>query len=451
MILHHSFICTLFLLILVSISHLTAAHIDKDDTPKNAAAHAAHATNNHHEDHNDDPCLLLLEEQNHPDWSEVDDDDKVEDEEISRFLLHGATNTTGRKPTARLAEACKKIRGDDVLAFLPAASTSNHVSTIVEEPLWVPLTEEEKIPYLHQNISELPFEHCALGQGRKIESKCDIDQTLWKWNENRPDATSPLANITNLLEYIAQRSPNSDSCNLAFFGDSLSSDHRMAATCQLYNLGYKQKNCALATHGPNFNSKYGNDTLKICDSGFENPFSHTCKKVFIASRDISRPSVLDFFAKFKATNNLDDFVILINWGVHCNDKNVPCMKPMIEESIIPFVKDPRFANDTFLFREHEPQHFPTSGGLYERQAYGQSCSMPLSGKYDNWRNEEALDVFKEHNMTKDIPIVPIYDALKPLWFMHASPDCTHYCYSPFRFDLTWDGMLKALKAYDGAI
>jgi hypothetical protein len=51
-----------------------------------------------------------------------------------------------------------------------------------------------------------------------------------------------------------------------------------------------------------------------------------------------------------------------------------------------------------------------------------------------------------------VPIVRIFNALKPKWDFHSdnSGDCTHYCYTPWRFHLTWDGMLKGLQSLQSA-
>lgn len=331
-----------------------------------------------------------------------------------------------------------------------------------DEPFWVPFTfEEQQSISKYNDSSSLLYEHCQIGQGRKANSKCDFDQMLWKWNEDRKGA-KPLANVTDLLDHLEERKiyPRK-SCNVMFVGDSLSADHAMALNCQALSLGYKLKSC----HIPAKNAKYGVDSQRVCERQ-DHKFQHftlerdhgSCKKLFIGTVSPTSKGYHDTLSALARSRTYSNgMVVVYNWAVHCNTRN-GCLKPVIEDTLLPYVnritmsnfwKRYRFKNWIWLYREHEPQHFSTSNGLYQNTTatWRKKCSRALV-KPDNWRNEEVRQLLKNYGVSKRVPIIPIFHALEPLWWMHAAPDCTHYCYTPKRFDVTWDGIIKALLTFE---
>lgn len=339
------------------------------------------------------------------------------------------------------------------------------VKTEIENPLWVQLSYEESIPYLNQDCKNQKFKHCCYGQCRKEINKIDVKKVLWKWNtdENREGEQSTgnrrhLANLTDVLEYMERRKINRDkSCNINFAGASLSKDHVMAATCQLTNnAGYELTSCNTTDHLGK--KSYGTDSEVSCQSSdydiphfvFENKEAKACPKVVVSWISLKRKQkyVKRTMMKMLRDESFENgFVNVYNWGVHCNDHDKKCLSNKIEKTLIPFVNNTKYDHWRFLFREHEPQHFNTAGGVYEEGKKDDECSA-IKGKPDNWRNEEVVNILKRHNLTKKVRIIHLFDALVPLWQLHHPADCTHYCYNPFRFDLTWDGMLNALKEYD---
>jgi len=175
----------------------------------------------------------------------------------------------------------------------------------------------------------------------------------------------------------------------------------------------------------------------------ENNSTNACQRVIVLFT-IERP----------AKNVLSTFgggVVVFSWGAHCNDPG--CVRSFLAENLLPFVRGSHINNIyphwKFLYRESEPQHFDTPGGNFVKGLRRGQC-VPTRGTGNNWRNEEAAGLLTEYNLTKRVPIVRIWHALEPLWQLHdnqysKNADCTHYCYSPWRFDVTWDGMMKALR------
>jgi hypothetical protein len=235
--------------------------------------------------------------------------------------------------------------------------------------------------------------------------------------------------MTDLLHVAQTRT-------ILFVGDSLSADHAMSAICQLMQAGYTLASCK-----PQFGGlTYGKSNLKDCSPSLSIPF-----RGYV---DLSREGGDNITIAFALPDSpllsngmLSNMsgIMLWNIGVHCHSQ--PCLRESMNETVIPLYQSGALRNWTFLWKETEPQHFNNKGGEYEKNGK-QTCGP---GHVNNWRNKVARKVLAPY----DIPIVPIFDALEPLWEFHHDGDCTHYCYSPWRFDLTWDGMVKALQSLKG--
>src|SRR6056300_1343141 len=89
------------------------------------------------------------------------------------------------------------------------------------------------------------------------------------------------------------------------------------------------------------------------------------------------------------------------------------------------------------------QHFNSPGGLYiGKRTFG--CFDVQD--FDNFRNEEMHKYFDTTGLRNVIPVIASYDALKPMYMFHNQMgDCSHYCYTPWRFDLTWHGIALGLR------
>jgi len=133
-------------------------------------------------------------------------------------------------------------------------------------------------------------------------------------------------------------------------------------------------------------------------------------------------------------------LLVWNWEVHCHtkgcvsDKNDEVFRPVIEDA------DGALQNWTVTWRETEPRHFLNPGAFYET-GYNRSCGAVVA---NNYRNEVAAAWLRDH--APWVFIIRISAAMESAWQMHfGEPDCTHCCYTPWRFRLAWDGMLQGLR------
>jgi len=333
---------------------------------------------------------------------------------------------------------------------------------------WVPLTKEEKSDLLDHRCDS-KFQHCCVGQCRSAEhTHPNFDELLMKW-------TQPTATFTDVLKNIEERKVNPEkSCNLLFIGDSLTSDTAMGAACELESAGYELTAC-ISKFGAN---QYGKDSAIFCQNAdvevphlsFKNDQAEFCKEVIVVylrptPYDEYKSKSLEQSESFKNAGYRVDlgmhqmiknskfengFITIFNWGVHCNEpenSGLECMRETIENSFVPFVNDETFSHWTFLYSEHEPQHFQSEGGIYvDNGTENQSC-IDTRGKANNWRNEEAAVILKDSNLIDKVPIIKIFDKIEPLSGGHCSQlnDCVHYAYNPYRLQVTWDALLDALK------
>lgn len=337
-------------------------------------------------------------------------------------------------------------------------------------------TENAYGNYLKQN--SVPFEHCRPGQCRIIDHKIEGHDSMWKLTEEEVNGEKREVNLANLVDVLnyfpghIQQTDQKSSCNIFFVGDSLTSDHAMAASCQLHAAGYNLKSHNLSYnffmgkgepgYGNDINLKSEQDLYPGVDHVLmENPNAEFCPEVLIiyawgglAVRVLESESM----QSVKEAGG----VIVYSVGVHCNEPNSNCISDNMNKNLLPMVN--LFASRwRILLRETEPQHFITSGGAYPAGEEGRaamkarmkelktevSFCVPTEGEStSSWRNQEAADFLHNYNLTSLVKTIPIHSQLIPLWQLHFSYDCTHYCYDPYRFDVTWDGMLKALSSYE---
>jgi len=302
--------------------------------------------------------------------------------------------------------------------FLPLFDSHNYTS------LWVKLSDEE-----HKNFTFLP-----LFDSHNYTS-------LW----------------VKLSDEEHKNFTSSESCNILFIGDSLSSDHAMGATCHLLGSGYNLTSCNNA-YGGAFGDQYGSDRHVTCKTNLYPNFPHhtlekkdatSCPKINIGFLWMDN-NTADMIREAREIHE-EGGLIVFNWGAWCNNKNENCIISTLSSSILPMLRGDKstlYNQWKFLYREMEPQHFPGQGGLYpvdkRKQVKKSSSAFCYAEEVDNWRNEEVQQFMSLHNLSQEIPTIEIFRSLSTLYQLHYSRDCTHYCYNPLRLDVTWDGILKAL-------
>jgi len=225
--------------------------------------------------------------------------------------------------------------------------------------------------------------------------------------------------------------PPIDTCVLWYIGRSLSQDQATAAICKLTSLGYEipdKKKCGI-------DDKFGllSGTCELASQS-----SQHCPKIRV--RHDWQPR--GYTPNPKRDNEAGP--IIYNYGVHANSPEA--IEDWMENGFRPLYDDFQANDDMgrypFMWREHEPQHFATKDGTYG----GSGTKCQGSDVYDNYRNEAAIRYFEREGLQDKIPVIKSFNALTSLDRFHLGKgDCTHYCYSPWRFDLTWHGIALGLQ------
>ncbi|KAG7365925.1 hypothetical protein IV203_028595 [Nitzschia inconspicua] len=169
--------------------------------------------------------------------------------------------------------------------------------------------------------------------------------------------------------------------------------------------------------------------------------------------DSKRAGSMPLSSKLKVSTLPDEYgLVLPGWGVHCNDRN--CMRQYMKNTIQPALSALPTKNYQFFWREHEPQHFVNNpGGIFVPSGRNSGICGPIPNEsFDSFRNEIAEEFLTSCHLVGNGDnqvrgIVRIFDALKPIWGLHnqRKNDCTHYCFSPWRLELTWDGIYRAMR------
>jgi hypothetical protein len=297
------------------------------------------------------------------------------------------------------------------------------------------------------------LEHCCIGQCRQEELfiKPGTDQYNQLFVKPAPSLTDMSGLLRVLHETKEKLNPIPNWCSLVFVGDSLSHDHQVAAVCQLTQMGYKIFYCNSHAGA----KVYGNDTT-FCKESFppnnNTKEDHVFEMVSSSSKFCSQIRIV--WRDFRAWSELlsletdEAGVIVFNWAVHCKDET--SMEHFMSENFLPYVNKypelPQQQQRYFLmWREHEPQHFDSPDGLYEHRSKSGACWGNIT-QFDNFRNEVAERFIQNHTeISSRVHIIRMFDALTPLHMFHHRHDCTHYCYSPWRFDVTWHGIARGLQ------
>jgi hypothetical protein len=299
-----------------------------------------------------------------------------------------------------------------------------------------------------------PFKHCCIGQCRQEEPDFD---------------TADFRDLLIALQlYI-----NVEWCSLWFVGDSKSGDHALAAVCELSRLEYDIETCHFEFDLTKHVDIFGNQEVNYCrdlpnpDSFFlDDPGYQTIQMEMTSKDNAYCPKVrIKFHSPLKGLKRFDvkdgnvvKFIhddevgiILYSWGVWANTRQN--MSEFMRDEFHPFYNSVR--NNTrevqyvVMYREHEPQHFYKPGGIWNSWRRNvRECNANITrGMYDNYRNEET-DVFLRSAFgANDMPIVRLFDALKPLGKLHyGRPDCTNN-YSPWGIHVTWHGMIIGIRKF----
>jgi hypothetical protein len=123
-----------------------------------------------------------------------------------------------------------------------------HIEQLPSNLTWVPIPSAER----QHRCTAGPFQHCCIGQCPQAQFV--IKPGIKAYDGLFVQPTAPNMNITDMrglltvLDRIV-RHLNLPWCTLWFVGDSLSSDHAIAAICQLMQLGYEISGCNLVFGG----------------------------------------------------------------------------------------------------------------------------------------------------------------------------------------------------------
>ena len=335
------------------------------------------------------------------------------------------------------------------------------ISTRNKGHSWIPLTDEEKQDYLirEKRVCKNPLHHCCLGQGRQLLSHHkNVSQLFTKWS-------NPLSNLSDVLDYMSEQNIP---CNIWFVGFSMSGDHAIGALCELMrDHGYQldSKRC-IPYENPQWDEKEALN-CSMTKMGMPSHFYQlvnpqrpsSCPKVTIAQEGMT--AFVENYSDWskRLSNPVAPYVYLrlggvlvLNQGVHCNKRGcvTEIMKKLVEKRHVLSMTEHGWH---ILWRETEHQHFNTSNGYFKKGSKEHECRA-IANPNNDYRNEEANNFLSDLSLTKNItiPVIPLAKASEALHFMHAYDtarnwwDCTHYVYSPWKFYLTWDGMLRALQS-----
>ncbi len=386
----------------------------------------------------------------------------------SFLLLYSLHETTAalHETTAALHRLQTVMFKDQEVVHNDDISLCKILAPIPDNLSWIPVPLDERGDFSlgRPNHCQGPtgmgvdLKRCCVGQCRHPRHFIRRDSPAFEGLFVKPDMEG-LVSMDTMLEYLHyfvqqknlergnnntdnihsnEQPPIIDTCVLWFIGDSLSQDQADAAVCKLINLGYeipKPQACSIDEH----RGQYG--LRGTCE--FTSQTSQYCPKVRV------RYDWHD--AKFHPLNRIDEAgPVIVNWGVWSNspEKQFEWMEGFFRTLYNDFSKFSRPDRYAFMWREHEPQHFITKDGTYGG-AVTKECGD--AGVYKNYRNEAAIDFLQRNNI--QIPVIKSFNALRPLHGFHTpgSGDCTHYCFSPWRFDLTWHGVAQGLLQNEAVV
>jgi hypothetical protein len=156
-----------------------------------------------------------------------------------------------------------------------------------------------------------------------------------------------------------------------------------------------------------------------------------------------------FFCLFSCPSN--------QLGVHHNDPE-KTLAPNLESLFRWNSEISSHNKPILLWRETTPQHFPTISGTFEKDNMKKchrvsetNCKAIIS-KSRPGSKQKFNDLSNPRVQAAGIPIVEVFDVMKPFWFLHqdciggeTAPDCTH---SPLTSPLNRFVVLETIAAID---
>lgn len=285
-----------------------------------------------------------------------------------------------------------------------------------------------------------------------------------KYNIDKNKTDIVRSSLERFLYALSKMHGSSDisnrQCDITFIGDSLMSDTMVAMECQLITIGYKNlTECVFAHIGKD---SYYTNTNYVCDNStinnqntrtlqfqrqFMNQQSKSCPiinllfiKIELLYEITTDEYIKNFIQRSKDDSNNRKTLLLVNYGTHSNDKEhlVSTYLKMVQTLKV-LLNQPNYK---VLWKEIEPQHFQSSNGYFNTKLKNLSCLNTIQ-KYDNWKTTILEDLIAS-NKFPSLPIIYIYNDTLPFSFLHQQPDCTHYCYLPYRFTLLWNKLTDLL-------
>ena len=364
------------------------------------------------------------------------------------------------------------------LALIPWKSSLR--SELAAQNTWVPVTHadlRETRALEPECRNRTNCSHCCLGQCHQVRFHHQKPRNLlYKYIGKGGREMSTIRELireTKLHLFGSSLDPDqdgyaskvgdSDTCNIFFLGDSLSHDTAVAAICQTLllkdELGrylYEISSCNPSAWGENSMNPFCDSTrhpqkynhLGYIEFERTNNDPSLCQRVMFIKIGLwdpykvqPSPGVSLVFDEL-STLSTNKGLMIWNWGVWCNNPGELCIANVMNQTLLPAVQDPRFSDWHQMWRETEPQHFNTPDGSFS-PLIPNHC-IP-SWHPETWRNAEAKQFLQNNNLQTTVSWIPIAEPLTSRWQFHYPTDCTHYCYTPWRLHITWDGIVQALR------
>lgn len=137
-------------------------------------------------------------------------------------------------------------------------------------------------------------------------------------------------------------------------------------------------------------------------------------------------------------------VAVANFGLHFGGRNHAKFQQQLRD-LAKYTTEHRKDLPAFIWRTTSVQHFATPKGQYDPAKLGQQC-RPLTAFYQGDPVAVAgghLNMAAEADVSKaGWPVLSTYNATVPLWDVHKTGECTHYC-SPSAYHV-WVWLLNQL-------
>jgi hypothetical protein len=393
---------------------------------------------------------------------------------------------------------------DELRLYIPCNHTFRHCC-IGQNRRYTDI-RHDMTPLLTQWHTPLPsmmdlLESLSRHQKRRQQQQQHPTQQQQQHEQQQSTQQQQQSTFNNNIYNDSDSSSNSNSdsfCNVWMIGDSTSSDYTMGAMCELTRkFGYRIIDCVPGYGGPTWGEDelcqtLGNPSIRMYNFThlwLQHPHSHAtvaCPNVILRLDFGFSVEDMNIFGNDNPPAEqafLDQGGLVVwSWGAHCRAPG--CITSLMHTYFRPFVEQ-RHAQWMIQWREMEPQHFNTSDGVHTSdpaRRQGRSHCVPHRPyAYNNYCNDEARAFLSEFNNNHSyrhhhdgdddaavvvggggdaegddaasntlvyIPLIPVMDVLASRWDLHTDElyDCTHYVYTPWRFPIVWDRIIKAMDS-----